>query len=291
MKVKQTINNSSTQEKWLLEITPQRSLFDFNLKELWQYKDLIWVFVRRDFVSKYKQTILGPIWFLIQPILSTAMFYIIFSKVANLSTDGVPPLLFYLSGIVCWTYFSQSLTMTANTFVSNAGIFGKVYFPRLSVPVSVVISNLAGFFIQFSLLFLFIVIYYVKDHSVRPTIWLLTLPLLVLIMAGLGLGLGIIISALTTKYRDLAHLVGFGVQLWMYASPVAYPVSSLTGTLKTLILLNPVTPIIEAFRYITMGVGSVEFNYLLYSFGFTVFVLLLGILIFNRVEKNFMDTV
>ena len=283
---------SNTEEsRWSLIIKPKRSLFDVNLKELWDYKDLIVLFVRRDFVSKYKQTILGPLWFLIQPLLTTMMFVVVFGNIAGLSTDGVPKILFYFSGLVGWNYFSQSLTATSNVFVSNAGIFGKVYFPRLSLPISIVISNLIQFVIQFVFLLVFITYFSFNGVPIHLSIHLLLLPVLVIMLAGLALGFGIIISSLTTKYRDLTYLVVFGVQLFMYATPVIYPLSSLSGTYRSVIEMNPLTSIIEAFKFIMLGAGNLDYGELLYSALFMIASLIVGVLIFNKVEQSFMDTV
>jgi lipopolysaccharide transport system permease protein len=285
---------SSTQnEHFDIVLQPENSFFKLNLAEVWRYRDLMWLFVRRDFVAQYKQTILGPIWHVIQPLLTTIMFLFLFGKIAGISTDGVePPLLFYMSGITIWNYFSACLTSTSNTFISNAAIFGKVYFPRLVIPLSVVISNIVRFGIQFGLLLVFIVIYAFKGYPIHFTIYWLGIPVIVFVMAGIGLGLGIIISSLTTKYRDLSFLLTFAVQLGMYVTPVAYPLSYLAKSkYKWLIDLNPLTSITEAFRYCIFGKGTVETQGLLYSFGFMVVVLVVGSLIFNKVEKSFMDTV
>jgi lipopolysaccharide transport system permease protein len=278
-------------ENWSLIIKPKRHLLDINLREVWRYRDLISLFVRRDFVSKFKQTILGPLWFIINPLFTTFMYFIVFSKIANLSTDGLPPILFYLSGIVAWQYFANCLNSTANTFVANAGIFGKVYFPRLVTPISVVISNLIQFGIQF-LLFAVIYVYYLAQGvDIQPNAYALLIPVLIVMMALMGLGFGIIISSLTTKYRDLINLIGFGVQLWMYVTPVIYPTSMLSEKYKMFILANPLTSIIETFRYGLLGEGTVDWAHLAYSGGFTLFVLALGIVLFNKVEQTFMDTV
>ncbi len=278
-------------QNWTLEIKPKRHLFDINFKELWHYRDLIMLFVRRDFVSKYKQTILGPLWFVIQPLLTTLMFVVVFGNIAGIPTDGLPKILFYMTGITAWNYFAESLRATSNTFVQNAGIFGKVYFPRLTMPISVVISGLIQFFIQFLFLVAFMIYYAIVGADFSPNIYVLLIPVLIFIMAGLGLGFGIIISSLTTKYRDLTNLVSFGVQLWMYASPIIYPLSEIPEKYKIFIIANPVTPIIETFRYGLLGSGTFDFLYLLYSFGFMVVVLGIGILLFNKVEQSFMDTV
>jgi lipopolysaccharide transport system permease protein len=272
-------------------IRPRRDLLDFRLGALWKARDLIMLFVRRDFVSVYKQTILGPFWYLIQPLLTTITFTVIFGNIAKLPTDGLPQFLFYMSGTVIWGYFSSCLTKTSDTFISNAGLFGKVYFPRLAVPVSVLISNLITFTIQFTFFLIFLVYFLVKGSNLLPNLWILLTPVLLFIMAGIGLGLGIIISALTTKYRDLRFLVGFGVQLLMYATPIIYPISTIPQRFQWIIFANPMTSIVEAFRYGYMGVGSVNLQALAYSFAFMVVVIFVGLLIFNRVEATFMDTV
>lgn len=284
-------NTQPDSEHWDMLITPQRNLFDLRLEELWRYRDLVMLFVRRDFVSVYKQTVLGPIWYLIQPLLTTLTFTVIFGRIANLSTDGLPQFLFYMSGTVIWAYFAECLNKTSNTFVQNYNLFGKVYFPRLAVPVSILISNLITFAIQSGLFVVIAAIFMLGGSQIQPNAWLLTVPLLVLMMAGLGLGFGIIVSSLTTKYRDLRFLVTFGVQLLMYATPVIYPVSSIPERFQPLILANPMTPVVEAFRYAFLGAGTVDAAHLLYSFLFMCVLVLIGVLIFNRVEQTFMDTV
>jgi len=281
-----------TEESWDMIIQPQRSLFDLRLGELWKYRDLVLLFVRRDFVAVYKQTILGPLWYLIQPLLTTITFTVIFGNIAGLPTDGLPGFLFYMSGTVVWSYFADCLNKTSNTFSANANLFGKVYFPRLAVPVSILISNLVAFAIQFGFFVVFIIFFAVRGADLHPNWgWIALSPLLILIMAGLGLGLGIIVSSLTTKYRDLRFLVSFGVQLLMYATPVIYPVSAIPERFRWIILANPMTPIVEAFRFAFLGAGSLDIGHLLYSFGFMIGVVVLGSLIFNRVERTFMDTV
>jgi lipopolysaccharide transport system permease protein len=285
-------NSSIQDEDWDMIIEPQRSLLDLRLGELWRYKDLVMLFVRRDFVSVYKQTILGPLWYLIQPLLTTITFTVIFGSIASLPTDGLPQFLFYMSGTVIWSYFASCLTKTSETFVQNANLFGKVYFPRLAVPISILISNLITFSIQFGMFILFMLFFILRGTPIQPNwLWVALSPVLILMMAGLGLGFGIIISSLTTKYRDLRFLVQFGVQLLMYATPVIYPVSSIPARFQWIILANPMTPIIEAFRYAFLGAGATNINYLLYSFGFMVVVVIIGSVIFNRVEQTFMDTV
>lgn len=273
-------------------IEAQRSWLDLRLGELWQYKDLVMLFVRRDFVAVYKQTILGPLWYLIQPLLTAITFTFIFGNIASLPTDGLPQFLFYMSGTVVWAYFAACLTKTSETFVQNAGLFGKVYFPRMAVPVSILISNLITFAIQFALFIIFVGYFVLRGTAIQPNwTWIALSPILILMMAGLGLGFGIIISSLTTKYRDLRFLVTFGVQLLMYATPVIYPVSSIPERFQWIIQANPMTPILEAFRYAFLGAGTVDLAHLLYSFGFMLGVVIVGSVIFNRVEQTFMDTV
>jgi lipopolysaccharide transport system permease protein len=287
----QTFGNHQETENWNLIIKPKRNLLDIDLKDIWRYRDLITLFVRRDFVAKYKQTILGPLWFIIQPVLTTIMFTIVFGNIAKISTDGLPQILFYMSGIVGWNYFSSCLTSTSSTFVTNAGIFGKVYFPRLTMPISVVISNLVQFFIQLGLLAVFMLYYGLKGADFKPNLYILLIPFLVVLMAALGLGFGILISSMTTKYRDLTNLVAFGVSLWMYATPVIYPLSAIPANYKMYAIANPVTPIIETFRFALLGTGSFDWFHLLYSLVFTIVVVLIGIVLFNKVEQSFMDTV
>lgn len=282
---------TTEQENWSLIIRSQRAWWDLRLSELWHYRDLVWAFVWRDFVSTYKQTILGPFWHLVQPVITTLVFTIIFGNIAQLSTDGLPPFLFYMTGNTVWSYFAACLTSTADTFRGNAGIFGKVYFPRLITPVSIVISNFISFGIQFTLFLGFLIYFKLSGSLIYPNFWILALPILLLIMAGLGLGLGIIISSLTTKYRDLQKLVGFGTQLLMYGTPVIYPLSSVGEQWRWIIIANPMTPVVEVFRLAFLGVSTLSPAYLLYSIGFVFVVMLIGILIFNRVEATFMDTV
>ncbi len=285
------IDDQLEQENWTMLIRPQRGWLDLRLGELWQARDLVMLFVWRDFVSVYKQTILGPLWYLIQPLLTTLVFTVVFGRIANLPTDGLPQFLFYLSGTVIWSYFAECLNKTSLTFVNNANLFGKVYFPRLAVPVSILISNLIAFGIQFGLFLCFVAYFGLTGPAVRPNLWVLFTPILLLIMAGLGLGFGIIVSALTTRYRDLRFLVTFGVTLWMYATPVIYPVSAIPARFQLLVRLNPLTPIVETFRVAFLGAGMVNALDLLYSFGAMLLVLLVGVLLFNRVENTFMDTI
>ena len=280
-------------EKWTTVIKPRNSLFDINFKELWQYRDLCALFVKRNIITQYKQTVLGPLWFLIQPLMTTVMYMIVFGGIAKISTDGLPQPLFYLAGICFWQYFADCLTKTSNTFVTNASIFGKVYFPRLIVPLSDVISNLMRFLIQLGL-FLVVYAYYqiFTPIAIHTNWYVLLLPVLVLIEAGLALGFGILFSSLTTKYRDLQLLLSFFVSLWMYATPVIYPLSTITNPkLYLLMSLNPLTGIIEAFKYGMLGVGQFSWLSLGYSFLFMVVLLSLGIVVFNKVQRSFMDTV
>lgn len=277
--------------QWDLIIKPKSNFFSLNLKSLLGYRDLLFLFVKRDFVSVYKQTILGPIWFFLQPLLTTITFIVIFGRIANISTDGVPHLLFYMSGIVLWNYYSDCLTKTSDTFIVNSAIFGKVYFPRLIVPLSIVVSNLIRFIIQTVLFFLIWIYFYIVGENVEFNNTIFLLPFLVILMAGHGLGLGIIISALTTKYRDLRFLIQFGVQLLMYASPVVYPLSSVPLKYQWILLLNPMTSIIETFRYSVLGRGVFDPYHLLANLLMLIIVLTIGLFLFNRVEKSFMDTV
>ena len=285
----------ASNEQWTTVIKPKNGWFDLHLKEVYGYKDLIFLFVRRNFVSLYKQTILGPAWAIIQPLLTTVVFTIVFGNIANLGTDGAPQFVFYMCGNIAWSYFSTCFTSTATTFVSNSAIYGKVYFPRLVIPISTVLTNLISFGIQMAF-FLCFWAYYLIKGAIAPTIWMLAIPLLIVQMALLGLGFGIIISALTTKYRDLTMLVSFGVQLWMYATPIAYPLSMINEKFgdsiwSKIYMLNPMTPVIELFRNAFLGTGSVNISYLLIGFTTTLVVLFLGIILFSRVEKTFMDTV
>lgn len=276
---------------WTTIIKPKTGWFDINLKELFQYKDLITMFVKRDFKTLYKQTILGPLWIIINPLLTTIMYTIVFGNIANISTDGMPQIVFYMLGTTVWTYFSTCLTKTSTTFTANATIFGKVYFPRLVTPISTVISGLINFAVQFMMFLCFAIYYYISGAPIQPNIYILITPLLLFQLACLSLGFGVIISSLTTKYRDLAVLVTFGVQLWMYATPVVYPASQIGGKLKTLMMLNPVSPIVESFRYAFLGSGSIPWNFLGISVITTLVVLFIGVVLFSRVEKTFMDTV
>ena len=290
--------NPTTEENWTTIIKPRNKLFEVNLKEIWDYRDLLTLFVKRNIVTQYKQTILGPLWWLIQPALTVIMYMVVFGGIAGIPTDGIPQPLFYLAGVCMWQYFSSCLTSTSNTFVANSGIFGKVYFPRLIMPLATVTSNLVRFLIQLGLFVAVYIFYAFKGMAPNPNWYVLLLPLLVLMMAGLGLGFGIIVSSMTTKYRDLQVLFSFVVSLWMYATPIVYPLSRVAGKMKfgfdvaDIMCLNPVTPVIETFKYGALGAGEfVGWGWLAYSFVFMSVMLALGILIFNRVQKSFMDTV
>ena len=280
-------------QNYTLIIEPKTRLLDLNLKELWRYRDLLFLFVRRDFVAVYKQTIFGPLWFFIQPILTTVMFMVVFGGIAKMSTDGMPQAVFYLAGIVSWNYFADALKATSETFSANANIFGKVYFPRVITPLSIVVSKLLTFFVQFSL-FLLVYFYYLifTDADLHANSALLLLPVLILITAGLALGMGLLVTALTSKYRDFRFLITFAIQLAMYATPIIYPLSTIENpTLKMVILANPMSSIIETFRYAFTGVGVFSWGALGYSFGVMIVLMAVGVLVFNKVEKTFMDTV
>lgn len=281
----------SNEENWDLVIESERSLFDLKLPEIWYYRDLLLMFVKRDFVSFYKQTILGPFWFFIQPLFTTVIFTFVFGNLAGLSTDGLPQPLFYLAGVTAWNYFSDCITKTSTVFKDNANIFGKVYFPRLIMPLSIVTSNLTRFGVQMLLFWGMMIYFWAAGADIEVTAAILLFPVLVLLMAFLGLGLGLVITAMTTKYRDLSFLVGFGVQLLMYLTTVIYPLSSAPDKYRWLIELNPMTGIIEAFRYAFLGKGEFTGWSLGYSASVTLAIMVLGIVIFNKTEKNFVDTV
>lgn len=272
-------------------IKPKTGWFEIDIKELVRYRYLVFMFVKRNFSVQYKQTILGPLWFIINPLLTTGMFTFVFGKVAGIPTDGVPQFLFYMSGNTFWSFFATCLTSTSSTFTNNAGLFGKIYFPRLTVPVSTVIFSGISFLIQLGMLICFTIYYAFSGAEISVHRELLLLPVWMIQIALLGLGVGILISSLTTKYRDFTILVSFGVQLWMYVTPVVYPVSSLSGRRRFILLLNPVAPIINNFRYALLGCGTMEWGYWLVSLAITTAVLAFGIIIFSRVEKDFMDTV
>lgn len=282
------------QEEWTIVIQPKTSLFSLDWGELWQYRDLLVMYIKRDIVTFYKQTILGPLWFVIQPLFTTLMFMFVFGGIAGISTDGLPQPLFYMAGLLCWNYFAECLNRCSDTFNANQNVFGKVYFPRLIVPLSVVVSSLVKMGIQFGL-FLVIYLYYVAGgYSLAVNIYALLLPLLVLMLAGLGLGFGLLISSLTTKYRDLRFLITFGIQLWMYATPVIYPLSVMQQNHQQymwLIVANPLTSIIETFKFGFLGEGTFSWWYLGYSFLFTVVMMLWGMITFNKVQRSFMDVI
>lgn len=281
-------------KEWDFIIENKSNPLNLDIKEVWRYKDLLFMYVKRDIVTFYKQTVLGPLWFVIQPVFTTLMFMFVFGGIAGISTDGIPQAVFYLSGLVCWNYFSDCLSKCSDTFNANQQIFGKVYFPRLIVPLSITVSNLIKMAIQL-VLFLVVYIYYyvtLDCFQINPTI--LLFPLLIIMLGCLGLGFGLIISSMTTKYRDLRFLISFGVQLWMYITPVIYPLSVMKNNYPHymwVIVANPLTSILETFKYGFTGVGVFDWWYLLYSFIFTVVILLLGIVVFNRVQKNFMDVI
>ena len=284
-------NEEQKTDSWDIVIKPESSLFDIDLLEIWRYRDLLMMFVKRDIVTFYKQTILGPLWFFIQPLFTTLMFMVVFGRLAGISTNGLPQGLFYMAGILCWNYFSDCLNRTSTTFKENQQIFGKVYFPRVVVPFSIIISNLVRFGIQFVLFLAFYVYYLAVGVSIHPTVGLLLFPFLIIIMAGLALGFGMIITALTTKYKDLTFLVQFGVQLWMYATPIIYPLSASPEKYRWLIVANPMTAVVETFKYGFLNQQPFEPYHLLYSAGFMTVILITGILVFNKVEKGFMDTI
>ena len=282
---------SETKQVWTEEIKSQNDLFSINVKEIWHYRDLLLMLLKRDFITFYKQTILGPIWFFVQPIMTSLIYVVLFGQVAKLSTDGLPQIAFYLAGITIWNYFADSLTKTSAVFQTNASIFGKVYFPRLIMPLSVVFSGLLKFAIQFAL-FIAVVLYFTfVTNQIHPNLWVLMTPVLIVLMASFALGLGMIFSSMTTKYKDLTFLLTFGIQLFMYATPVVYPISAMPQKYVWLINLNPLTGIFECFRYGYLGKGHFEPSSLIYTSIFTFILLILGSLIFNKVEKSFMDTV
>lgn len=279
------------EEKWTTVLKPRTKWGNINLKELFSYKDLILLFVKRNYVTKYKQTILGPLWLIISPLMTTLMFVIVFGNIAGLSTDGTPQIAFYMAGNVVWAYFAACVNQTSNTFVSNAGVFGKVYFPRMVVPISTVLTGMVDFLVQFVLFLMILFFLTVTGIRIPISMWVLVTPVLVLQLALLGMGVGIIVSSLTTKYRDLAILVTFGVQLWMYASPVVYSVTQIPEKYRFLYLLNPVSPIITMFRYAFLGTGYLPLLSWGISWITTIVVVIIGVLLFSRIEKTFMDTV
>jgi lipopolysaccharide transport system permease protein len=282
---------NSSKEEWDLEIKPHDTVFNLHLRDVWNYRDLLWLLVRRDFVSFYKQTILGPVWFFVQPIFTTIVFTFVFGNLAKISTNGAPQPLFYMAGIISWSYFADCLTKTSTVFRDNAAIFGKVYFPRLIMPLSIVFSNLIKFGVQFILFTILIVYYLIQGNRIEPNLYILLLPVIMLLMAILGLGLGLIITALTTKYRDLAFVVGFGIQLAMYATPVIYPLSYLQEKYRIIIALNPMCGLIETFKYGFLGTGQFYLGAFIYSIIASLVIFIIGLVVFNKVEKNFIDTI
>jgi len=279
------------QNNWEMIIKPKTGWFDIDLAELWKYRDLINLFIKRDFVTFYKQTILGPLWYIIQPLFTTIVFTIIFGRVAKIPTDNIPPFLFYMAGNVVWGYFATSLTQTSNTFNANAGIFGKVYFPRLTVPISVVIVNFLQFFIQFFLFLGFYFFFMIKGAPIHPKIWIGAIPLILLQMAFLSFGIGILLSSMTTKYKDLRFAMGFLLQLWMYATPIVYPLTQVPDWLRPYYVLNPMVSLVECFRYAFFGTSAIQLSHICLSWAVTAVFFLSGIALFNRIEKTFMDTV
>ena len=278
-------------EQWNLVIKPRTGWFDIDVKNIWKYRDLIKLFVRRSFVSSYKQTVLGPAWAIINPLCTTVIFTIIFGNIAGLAAEGVPSFIFFMAGNITWGYFANCLNATSGTFTGNAGIFGKVYFPRLVMPITTVISNLISFAIQYVFFLGFWVYFLITTDSIEPNWFILMTPILLVHMALMGLGIGIICSSLTTKYRDLTMLIGFGVQLWMYLTPVAYDYQIISDKWRTLYMCNPMTPVINTMRYAYLGIGEFELGYYLLSWAVTLVMLFFGVLLFSRVEKTFMDTV
>jgi lipopolysaccharide transport system permease protein len=281
----------SKEQIWTEEIKAKNSIFSVNFREVWQYRDLLFMLVKKDYVTFYKQTILGPIWFFVQPILTTLMYVLLFGQIAKLPTGGVPQIAFYLSGVTIWNYFSEALTKTSTVFKDNAAVMGKVYFPRLIMPLSIVVSGLMKFAIQFGLFIVVVLYYTIIIKAIQPNWWIIATPLLILLMASFSLGLGMIFSSLTTKYKDLVFLLTFGIQLFMYATPVVFMTESIPNEYKWIIELNPLTSIFDCFRYGYLGIGNFQASSLLYSSIVTFSILALGIVIFNKVEKTFMDTV
>tara|TARA_B110000046_G_C13017391_1_gene409479 strand:+ start:188 stop:1051 length:864 start_codon:yes stop_codon:yes gene_type:complete len=283
--------NTVDNENWDLVIGPKKAILSVDLKSIWDYRDLLGLFVKRDFVSVYKQTILGPIWFLVQPILTTITFTIIFGNVAKIPTDGMPKILFYMSGITLWTYFADCVNKTSTIFVANQGLFAKVYFPRLIVPISIIVNNLFKLIIQLIMYTIFWLYYFSNGANIMIDSTIYLIPVILLLTGLLGLSFGLIISSLTTKYRDFTFLISFGIQLLMYASPIVYPLSVVPEKYKWIIMLNPISSLIELFKFTTLGSGHIDISYLIYSVTFTLVALTLGILVFNKVEKTFIDTV
>jgi lipopolysaccharide transport system permease protein len=290
-KVNASVLDREDDVDWTIIISPQHSWLSFNFKEVWQYRDLVKLFVRRDFVAKYKQTILGPLWFVLQPLLTTLVFIIIFGRIAKISTDGLPEILFYFSGTICWGYFADCFTQIAETFIANAPVFGKVYFPRLVVPIANGINNMFKFFIQFAVFILLLIFYHVKGFDVTPSLWLLTFPLLLVQMAAMGIACGLIVSSISTRYRDLTNIMSVGVQLWMLATPVVYPLSQVPENYRRFFILNPMASIISGFRAAFLGKSVITMEYFLVGWIVTLICLFCGLVLFNRIEKTFVDTI
>jgi lipopolysaccharide transport system permease protein len=284
-------NEPIKNDNWTLVIEADRPWTDLQLKELWLRRDLIFVFIKRDFIVQYKQTILGPLWHFLQPLITTLVFTVVFGKIAKISTEGTPPFLFYMAGIVVWTYFSGLLTSTAGSLTGNAHVFRKIYFPRLIIPLANIFARLISFGIQFFFLICFMLYFAYHDANVNPNLMLMALPLMMLMVAMLAIGVGLIVAAVTVRYRDLSVLLGFGLQLWMYASPIVYPLSILPTNLYFWAALNPMTPIIELFRYAVLGSGSVQTMMLVYSCLLISLLLVLGLVLFNRAQRTFIDSV
>lgn len=278
-------------EGWDIEISSRAPFVDTEIATLWRYRDLIAMFVRRDFVAFYKQTVLGPLWYVVQPLLTTSVFTIVFNRIANIPTDGLPPFLFYLTGLVIWNYFAACMTKTSDIFTANAAIFGKIYFPRLTVPLAVVITNVATFVIQFLLVCAFLAFFAVRGLPLHPNLWLLLMPLLILHVAALALGVGILLSSMTTRYRDMSFLVGFGTQLWLYATPIVYPLSHVPQQWHWIMALNPMTPLVELFRTALLGTGTVYASHVVLSICLTAAVLMVGLVMFSRIARTSVDTV
>ncbi len=279
-------------ETWDLVIASSSSWWNIPFREIWRYRDLLWILLKRDYKASFRQTILGPIWFFIQPIFTTLIYTVVFNRVAKLGTDGMPPILFYLSGVILWNYFSTSITSTSNAFISNASIFGKVYFPRLIIPIAIVLSNMMKLMVQFSF-FVVVFLYYLQQPGVnlQPTWHIVLFPFLFLLMGILGLSIGMLISTFTTKYRDFQYLISFGIQLLMYATPIVYPSSMVKGVWHDILVLNPMTGIVEGFRFSFLGSGSFQWGMIGYSLIFSLSLLVVAVVLFNKVEKKFMDTV
>jgi lipopolysaccharide transport system permease protein len=291
MLIKNSKALKSPKETWDLVIKPKSGWINIPFGEIYAYRDLIFMFVKRDFVTFYKQTLLGPLWYIIQPLVNSVIFTIIFGKFAKIPTDGLPPFLFYMAGTVAWGYFSTCLTQTSNTFVANREIFGKVYFPRMTVPISIVITGIFQFLIQFVIFIGFLLYYWHQGADVKPSVMVLTLPLILLQMAILGLGMGILVSSLVTKYRDLTFAMTFAVQIWMYLTPVVYPLTQVPEKYRNLYVLNPMVSIVESFRGAFLGLSSIETHHILISVLVTLTIFIVGVILFSRIEKTFMDTV